>query len=293
MSQLYRRQVKVQVGDGAEAVTIPNAFKIRFELKKLVSSTSSEGSIGIYNLADTTKEIVRDRGKRVRLFAGYGDTIPLLHDGDVLRVSQDDQVVDRITNIFFGGRIFNVSQAVFSRSYQGDVSLRTIVGDALPSFGLQFDEQIINIIPADATIPNFSFNGKTATLLNQLLRPLDLQWFERNSEVLITQSGEVPENQAGDVFVLNSTTGLIKTAVQSDKGVNVVCLLNPRIVVGSIVKIESDVLRNASFPGFQVKKPSLNTVGFYKVIQITYQGDNWDGKFQSLLQCVPFGDSKQ
>jgi hypothetical protein len=115
-----------------------------------------------------------------------------------------------------------------------------------------------------------------------------LQWFERNSEILFSKKGDVTADQRGDIQVLNSNTGLIKTAPRTDRGVNAVSLLNPQLEVGKIVKIESDVTQNTAYNTYNVQKPALNSVGFYKIIQINYTGGNWDGKNQALLWCVPY-----
>ncbi|MEE9451368.1 MAG: hypothetical protein V3V61_01265 [Gammaproteobacteria bacterium] len=293
MSQLFKRNLFAQVGDLEEAVEIPNTFKIGLSIKKLISSTSSEGNVTFFNLSDDTRESIRDKGKRIRVFAGYGNDVALLHDGDILRTAQDDEGADRKTIIYLAGRSQPVNNAIFTKSYQNSVSIRQIIADAIPTFNLTFNQAFLSLIPANATLPEFSFHGKTNDVINQLLSPLNLQWFERNSEVLFSDKNKSGLSTTQEAIVLSSNSGLIKSAVQTDKGVNATCLLNPRLIVGGLVNIKSDVVQNASFNTFQVKKIALNTQGFYKIIQATYEGDNWDGKFQALLQCVPFNQSQE
>lgn len=291
--ELFKRNMTVQIGDGGAAINVPNTFKISFSIKKLISSATAEGMVTVFNLADQTKEFARERGKRIRVSAGYGDgDPPLLHDGDVLRVAQEDDQANRKTSVFFGGRIFSVKDAVFSKSYSGSISLRQIVLDALPTFSLTFAESAVNEIPGDITLDNFSFSGRTGDVLDQLLQPIGYQWFEKDSEILISKKGEITSAQSGDVFVLNSGTGLVKTAVQTDRGVNATCLLNAKLIVGGIVKIESDVVQNSSFNDYFVQKTPKNTEGFYKIIQTTHEGDNWDGTYRTMIQCVPYGGSQ-
>ncbi len=291
MALLFKRNVEIQIGDDDDALKIPNSFKIAFTVQKTLGSKSAQGNVTILNLSDESRSFIRTRGKRIRVFAGYDGEYSLLHDGDILRTAPVDEGANRKLIIYFQGRVFSTNSASFTKSYQNTISVRQIVKDSLPSFGLTFDQEIINKIPADYTVPSFSFNGKTSKMLDSLLQPINIQWFERNSQLLFSKKNEV--DTTGDVQVLNSNTGLIKTAVQTDRGVNTTSLLNTKLQVGDAVKIESDIASGASFNTYFVAKQKKDAVGFYKIIQATYQGDNWDGKFEVLLQCKQYGEHSE
>ena len=250
---------------------------------------SGEGTVTLYNLAEATKELIRDAGKRIRVSAGYQNDLVLLHDGDVLRSEQVDDRSDRKTVISCGPRSYAINQANFSKSYSGQVQTKQVVADAIHSFdGVDFNQQSLDVVPDSATVTNFCFKGKTTDLLKEVLTPLDIQWYENKNELQFSVLNKVFNES--DVVVLNANTGLIKTAVQTDRGVNATSLLNPLLQVGAIVKIENDVVENASFNNTDVPKPSENTKGFYKIIQANYVGDNWDGKFEAVIQCIPYNN---
>jgi hypothetical protein len=294
MSQLFGRIIKLIVGDDDDAVTIPTDFKIVIDLKKFIGASSSEGSVTVFNLADDTKEKIRASGKKIQVFAGYGDDYVLLHFGDVLRTAQVDEGANVKTIIYLGGNIYKTNNAIFTKSYNSSVSVRQIVSDALPSFDLPFDKKVTDLIPADATIPNFSFVGKTTDMLSSLLEPLNLKWFENNGQSLLSEKGKASgDDKDNNVIILNSNTGLIKTVTTTDRGINATCLLNPQLQPGGIVKIESNVEQNASFNTFYVTNKKNSNDGLYKITQASYNGDNWDGKFEALLQCVPFDESQE
>jgi hypothetical protein len=307
MSQLFKRNINIEISnsDGSEVITIPNDFKIAINIEKMISASSSEGTVTIWNLSDETKEAIRGEatsktvngvktvvGQKIKVFAGYGNDSVLLHFGDVLRTTQVDEGADRKTIIYLGGNVYDTSNAVFSKSYNGSIKIRQIVSDAIPSLGLTFDSKVVNLIPDDLTIPNYSFSGKTSDALKNLLEPIDLQWLENNKNFFLSKKGEAEsEEKENNVIVLSSNTGLIKTAVTTDRGINATCLLDPKLQPKVIVKIESDVETNSSFNTYFVKKQSKNTDGFYKITQVTYDGDNWDGKFEALIQCVPYDEN--
>jgi len=293
MTQLYLRNINIEVSTTADVVKIPNDFKIAISVKKLISAKSAIGTVQIFNLSDATKEKLRAANQRIKIFAGYRDSVGLIHDGDILRTTQIDDGANRITVLFLAGRVFSTNTAIFSKGYKEPTSLRTIVGEAIKTFGLPFNDAELNKIPSNLLEPAFVFNGPTQDVLNTLLNPLSIQWHENNSQIRLSKVGEASLESETAVDVLNSNTGLIKTALQTDRGVNAVALLNPRLQVGRIVEIESDVIQNSSFPIFNNVKKSTNTKGLYKIIQVTYQGDNWDGKFECLLQCVPYSVFKK
>lgn len=300
MSKLFNRNVIVQVGSSnSTAIEIPTTFKIDFNIQKMINSNSCQGSVTLYNLSDESKETIRDSGTRVRLYAGYSGSsdnvttreLSLLHDGDVLRTLQHDAQVDRLTTLYLGAKIYTTSNVTFSKSYTGDKTIQDIISDAAKTFNLHYSNDAINELPT-TVLSNFSFFGRSTDLMDKLLQPLNWQWFEDNGELVFSKVGNAVNNSNDDVIVLNSNSGLIKTAMQTDKGVNVVALLNPQVKAGSIVKIESDVIQNSAYNTYNVLSPSKNTEGYYKVIQITYSGTNRDGNFEMMLQCVPYGTSK-
>ena len=291
MSLLFNRVVFIDVGDANEAIRIPTTFKIAFSIQKLIGANSAQGSVSIYNLADETKELIRDRGKRIRVYGGYQSIVALFHDGDILRTAQTDEGANRKTDIFLGNNVFTITNAIFSSSYGGQTPVKSIVRQMLLDIGLPFGEDQLRLIPDNYIVNNYAYSGRAIDGLNDLLAPQDLQWYDNNGQSTISKRGLPNPGTEESAVVLNSTSGLIKTAVQTDRGINATCLLNPRLQPGTVVRIDSDVVRNQSFNTFFTQKNTQNTQGFYKIIQATYQGDNWDGKFEALIQCVPYGEA--
>ena len=286
MAKLFLRQLSAQIGDSDEAVKITNDFKIAIDINKRIEAASAAGHITFYNLSGDTKALIRDRGQRVRITGGYDKNTELLHDGDIQRVEAQDDGVNRETIVYLGAKVFKTTQAVFNKSYQGSVQVRQIVQDALPTFDVPYSQDILNVIPTSETINNFCFNGRTVDLMDQLLKPQQLQFFNQNNQLLISDEAKALTNDESDVVVLNATSGLIKTALRTDRGVNVTALLNPRLQPGRIVKIESNVITDSSY---RTDKPEQIATGFFKIVQTDFQGSNWDGPFVCRLMCVPFG----
>lgn len=254
--RIYKRIIRVVIGeDDGTALSIDSLY-IQIEVKKAISGKPSEGSVNIYNLAASTEDRIREKGVRIRIFAGYDDQPSLIHDGDIRRVDRDRTNVDRITRITIGGKVVKLSEAVFNQSYSGQVSVRQIVEDAIPSFGI--DAINLDQIPDDAFLYDFSFTGKTSVLLDKILNPIKVQWYENDNFIKFSLRGQGLD----PVVLLTKDTGLIGSASVTDKGIKFKSVLNGRIIMGDRVKIESELVN-----------------GTYKVIQLLHKGDNREGDF--------------
>jgi hypothetical protein len=254
--RLYKRNITTIIGSDDNTGTKIDNLYTTIEIKKELSGKPSEGTVKIFNLNDSTETRIKEKGKRIRVVAGYDGNDKTLYDGDIRRVERDKQSLDRVVSITLGGNVFKLTNAVFNKSYTGAVSVKQIVMDAVPSFDLSYIG--IDIIP-DAQLNDFSFTGRTADLLDKILRPLNVQWIEDNAFIKFSLKGQ-PITET--VFVLKSGTGLVGSPSVTEKGIKAKSLLNGLLNIGDRVKIESKRLN-----------------GLYKITQLIHKGDNRDGEF--------------
>lgn len=254
--KLYKRIIRVVIGqEDSDALSIDSLY-IQLEINKNISGKPNEGFVSIYNLSDATENQIREKGIRIRVLAGHDNKPVLLHDGDIRRVERDRQGVDRITTIILGGNTIKLSQAFFNKSYSGQRTVRSVVEDSISSFGIEATD--LDQIPDDAFLYDFSFTGKTGVLLDKILNPVGVQWFESDSFIKFSSTGQALET----VVLLNKGSGLVGSASVTDKGVKFKSVLNGRITLNNRIQIES-ILVN----------------GVYKVVQILHKGDNREGEF--------------
>lgn len=257
--RLYKRNVQVVIGSGENALSIDSLY-IEFEIKKALSGKPSEGFTNIYNLNDNSEAQIKETHERIQVLGGYDGRRDLLYDGDIRKIDKVKQRLNRITTIALGGKVFKLTNAISNKSYQGAVSVKQIVQDAIPSFGM--DAIGLDKIP-DSNLNDFAFSGRTSDLLDKILNPLGVQWFENDGFIDISLRGESTET----AFVLKPGTGLVGSPSLTDNGVSYKALLNGRIKINGKVKIESRLVS-----------------GVYKNTQLVYRGDNRDGEF--LVECL-------
>lgn len=284
--RLFDRQFEIIVGESdSEAISIKN-LAMKFEVKKVSSSKPIEGFVEIINVSDATDTFIKDKGQRIRIVGGYPGRVGLLFDGDVRRVERGRSGVDRITKIELGGNLVKLSNARFSRSYSGNVSIKQIIIDAIPSFGLTSNN--LDFLPLIQKA-NFAFDGKTSDLLDKLLPINGVNWREDSGIITFSRIG-----QADDLInipVISTGSGLIGIPGQTDKGgVKFRSLLDANLDIGKAVKLESDVI-NLSGGGRDKNVSSGNTNGFYKIISVNHNGETRGTPFYSDIEGIPIEQS--
>ena len=152
--RIYKRIVRVVIGEEEGSALSIDSLYIQIEVKKDLSGKPNEGEVRIYNLAQSTEDRIREKGVRIRIFAGYDNQPILIHDGDIRRVDRSRTNVDRITIITIGGNVIKLSQATFNQSYSGQIQVKQIVIDSIPAF--QMDAVNLDQIPEDAFLYDFS-----------------------------------------------------------------------------------------------------------------------------------------
>ncbi|MCK4823042.1 hypothetical protein KA005_45190, partial [bacterium] len=69
--RLFKRIIRVVIGqEDSEALSIEGLYT-KIEIKKLISGKPNEGTVEIFNLSDATENQIKEKGVRIRVFAGH------------------------------------------------------------------------------------------------------------------------------------------------------------------------------------------------------------------------------
>ena len=98
----------------------------------------------------------------------------------------------------------------------------------------------------------------------------------------------------GEAVLLTGESGLIGQPEQTNEGIKVRALINPRFRVGGRIKLD-----NASIKEFRTeikvgafnKAPRLDDDGLYRILAVDYQGDTRGNDWYADLICVGIDDS--
>jgi hypothetical protein len=101
----------------------------------------------------------------------------------------------------------------------------------------------------------------------------------------------------GTAIVLNSDSGMIGVPQQTEDGIHIDCLLNPRIKIGTLVQIDNKSIQTAFIGGANLYNtgrlenipgllPKVTWDGMYRVYVCEHDGDSRGQPWYSNLTCL-------
>ena len=299
MARRFLRRVRVNVGDDAQRFVIEDLL-IRFDIRRQTTATPASGYVEIWNLSDRSETRIRARGETVLLEAGYGDRLEAIFLGDVRRIRREStetdrrpewspveisrQGQDRITRIYVGGAVSKQAAAVFSRTYEGQVAVRTIVIDMIAALGLDVGD--LSLIPDD-TKTNFRYNGGLVGIaLERLIEPYGIRWYEEGGRANFTRTGQSGDDRR-DGIRISERTGLIGVPTRTDDGLRLRTLLDHRLRLDKIVRVESSVLSEGAEGSPTNERAAEYTGSHWKIVEVRHAGNNRANEFYTEIDLRP------
>ena len=260
MPLLFGRKICVDVA--GLTITEP---RIVLEVSREIDSTQVQGKVDIYNLSKEHAARIRERGGPIVIAAGYPETVAEVFRGVVQRVLHVRENLAHVTRIMLGDQVRQRLGGVTVRSYEGAVAVRQIAADIADDLSLPLGPA--DNIPASATYENFYWTGPADAALSALLASVECHWYEADGVIRINRAGMVQSD--APVINLSPDTGLVGTPQRTDEGLRVKMLLNPAVVLGCRINLQS------SLDG---------ATGSWKPVAISHHGDNWQGTFLTIAE---------
>lgn len=251
-------------------------IRIKFDIDKNSLGTSNKAKMEIYNLSIQSRQAFK-KGYIVQLKVGYQNIIDTIFTGNVLTngIGSTRNGADIITTIECGDGESSIVMARLDQSYPAGVSVFQILKDCAAAMNLEdsFNPEGVGsgiIIGVTNSVYNKGFNasGAVSDTLDKVLKPQGLEWSVQNGNLnIVPKTG----HNGQTAIVISKKTGLIGVPSSNDQVTKFNSLINPRLIPGALVKLESD-------------NTSLN--GFYRVRRSHFEGDTWDNKWQVECECI-------
>ena len=277
MTRFYGRRVRVTLSKPRPAPQskvgaffgnlMPNGLevenlRVRFEVKRSLSSTPNTAVIVITNLAPASRAFVAEQPLVVSLEAGYGDALRRLFVGDVTYAASKPVGPDIETTIQAseGGRAF--LHARVNRAFAGGATAIQAIRDAAAAMGLSVSADVEKRADLQQQFQQgVTLAGRVSDELSRLLAPFGLGWSVQDGELQILDENTVLRpNQA---ILIDQGSGMIGSpdvAPPSKPGqkptVTLSCLLLPE-----------------ARPGTKVKIVSRTVTGFHRIKEAAHKGD--------------------
>lgn len=293
MSDQYLRKCQLVVGSGSELIDL-STLRIVFKVKQWDIQTPNYAIIRVYNLSDETSQKIQKEFSSVSLQAGYQDgNYGLIFIGSIKQVKRgrEDQVntyldilaADADQTYNFG--VVNISLAAGSTP----TDHVTAIAKAM---GLQVG--YVDGLPKTALPRGKVIYGMGRDHLRRIVTSAGASYSIQDGKLqIIPLTGYLP----GTAVVLTSKTGMIGMPEQTQDGIKVQCLLNPKIKIGTRLQIDNaSIQRAAKDPSLQGELafnflPAISDDGFYRVLVHEYEGDTRGNPWYSNIICLAVNDT--
>lgn len=266
-----------------DAVLI-SELQIRFDVNKSSDNKrkANGATVEVYNLKDETLKKLETEYLRAELRVGYmpiGLTTILI--GNVTETKTVQAGDDRVTQIILGEGYVELNENTVRGLAPPGVKVKDFLNDVLKQMPGVSKGAFTGVNIESEILYGYPYSGTPKQVLDQLAETYRLEYRIDRGVLSVTDETGLVDPDKTKAFVLTPETGLIdspfytsgkKSLLKDDEnrrqGVQFKALLNPRIVPGSIVRIESTLI-----------------TGWYKVKTARYTGGYEDNEWYVECFC--------
>jgi len=298
--QQYLRAISLIISPGTasqESLDL-SQFRIKFSTKQTDGATPNTADIRVYNLENETAQKIKKEFKKVILQAGYQSNFGVIFKGNIYQViigreSATDTFIDIIAGD--GDRAYNFA-IVNQTLAKGSTSLDQVQASIAQMAKKDVTAGHLGDFPTQQLPRGKVMYGPAKKYLQNAADTTDKTWSIQNEQVTFVSLTSYLPDQA---VVINSSTGLIGSPQQTNIGVNLKTLLNPKFKMGTRVQ-----LNNSSIQGMkinlnvnvatkdsisnlrQLTPAQLNDDGIYYAFAAEHSGDTRGTEWYTSLICT-------
>lgn len=300
---LYLRRASLMLVEGDKALDL-SEMRFRFQTAQQDVESPNTVSIRVYNLSEDTIKKIRGEYSRVVLQAGYIEApFGVIFDGTIrqYRIGKDNDQISTYLDILaadgdvaYNFGVVNTTQAAGTTSKQ---RLDAAVLQAYGPHGVTMGKNMIP--PTGGVLPRGKvLFGLARASIRAEAQTQGSTWQIANGKVdIVPLDGYLP----GEAVVLTAQSGLIGRVEMTEDGMRCRALLNPKLIVGGLVKIDNRSInqtvaaKGAEIQGGQLAYnryagiqllASTSADGLYRVYVAEYVGDTRGDDWYVDLTCL-------
>lgn len=264
MAQLYLRKVIVTLIPGVGQPKRFSNLRVRFRCEKSNESKPNPAEVEIFNLAAATRSSLETKNSSILLEAGYEDTVETLFAGDITKIVHQQEGSDIISKaeVKDGGNKYR--NAKIEKGLPPGVKTQQIIDELIKELGLPRGTVIG--VPNSQYANGVALSGLVKDRLDDICKKNGLQWSIQNGIVQVVPEGETTTDAP---ILLSPDTGLIGSPSKTKEGVEFTSLLQPKLIPGRPVQLESKFLK-----------------GLFKVYKVSHEGDSETEQFLSKVETA-------
>ncbi len=282
-------------------------FRISFRVKNNVRAVGSpnESEIHIYNLSKDTVKLLRDNSYAYNIAVGYVNVpkqdedslseLITLSFGSITNIFTTREEGDYKTTIIGYDGASGLSQSVSNRTSAASTYLTQALqalSDDIPGITL-VDTSSSDIQNIRLGSKGRVFSGRTQDILHSLAREFGFRWTVKDNKLFIFSDYFATEGETFKNIVVSAEGGnlisakpLVSNVDSATFGLQIVSILDPRIVPGSTLQIKS--VLNPQIDTFAVDGAGSNSQNptNYNVTLVEHSGDTHSKEFTSQIECL-------
>ncbi len=214
---------------------------VEFRVSNADQETPNTAYIRVWNLSDATTKRIKGEFSQVTLSAGYeGDQYGVIFQGTIKRFAEgNENATDRYFDIYAADGDAQYNFAVANATLPAGSSPQDVINKAAKDMGLS-----AKIVPGSnptlatgGVLPRGKvLFGMYRHILRNASGSIGSTWSIQNGQIqVLPLQGYLPN----EAVVLTGRTGMIGFPQQTDQGIDIKCLLNPKILVGGRIQIDN------------------------------------------------------
>lgn len=290
----WLRQCSLVVGKGNDGLEL-GELRITFKTTKGDVETPNSAEINVYNLSEATSSKIKKEFTRIVLQAGYRDNCAVIFDGTIRQVRRfRENGTDICTAILaadgdaaYNYAIVNTTLAAGSTAAEHVKACQEAFSEKGARAGYTPDISSGPALPRGKVM-----YGMARKYMRDTAKRTDTTWSIQDGKMqMVPLKGYLP----GEAVVLTAETGLIGTPEQTNDGIKVRCLLNPRLRIGGRIRLDNASVKEAKtelkMNANTYGKPKLDNDGLYRIIKCEFTGDTRGNDWYADLVCIGIDDT--
>lgn len=290
----YLRKVSLVVSSLSGGAADLSGMHFKFTIRQWDLQTPNSATFRIYNLSAQTVHQIQDEFTHITLQAGYeGGDFATIFDGTIVQAKHGNETAaDSFLDIISADGDEATNFAVVNTALAAGSDYKARVAAITKAMGLKAG--YTPKLP-DGELPRGrTYYGMAKDHMRDLALGTDTKWSVQNGLIqFIPLGGYLP----GEAVVLTSASGLIGFPEQTQDGIRVRCLIDPKIKVGGRVKIDNKSIQRASLnlsiggSASNAFLPSIADDGLYRVVVNEMDGDIRGEAWYCNLICIAMNEA--
>ena len=278
---------------------------VEFKTTNADQESPNTAFIRIWNLSKSTVKRIKGEFDKVTLSAGYGvNQYGVIFQGTIKRFGEgNENSMDRFLDLYAADGDIQYNYSISNATIPAGATPQEVINKVASDMGLKVNI-VTNPNPTLATggvLPRGKvLFGMSRHILRNAAGSIGSTWSIQNGVVqVLPLQGYLPN----EAVVLTGKTGMIGYPQQTDQGIVVRCLLNPKILVGGRIKIDNASINKVSgqtniVPGAAnivqsvgYGNPELLAIttandGIYRVFVAEHSGNTRGNEWYTELVCL-------